>query len=328
MILAGDIGGTKTNLGLFEVEGGALRPHQQQSFPSGSYDGVETVVQEFLSAAGATVTAAAFGVAGPVVDGRSETPNLAWDVDARRLARCLNLEAVALLNDLEATGHGIAELKPSEMITLNEGEYIPGNAALLAAGTGLGVASLFWDGRELAPSASEGGHVDFAPRNELEMDLLRHMLTRHQRVSVERIVSGPGIFQIYEFLRVSGHGKEKPEVAEKMKSEDPSAVIANTALAGGCELCVKALDMFVSLYGAAAGNVALLLKSTAGVYVGGGIAPKIIEKLKDGTFMKAFTSKGRLSPLLENMPVRIIMNDKTALLGAARVAARATGREA
>lgn len=323
MILAGDIGGTKTNLGLFDVADGALTSRNQKSFPSNRYAALESIVDEFMTAAGQpSVAAACFGVAGPVVEGRSVTPNLAWVVESMSLASRLKLDSVALINDLEATAHGIAELKPEEFATLNEGTPETGNAALIAAGTGLGSTSLFWDGERYVPSASEGGHMDFAPRDQLETRLLAYLMDKHGHVSVERVLSGPGLFNIYDFLRSTGYAKESPSVVERFKQNDPSSVVANAALACECGMCEKALDMFASIYGAAAGNVALLLKATAGVYVGGGIAPKIIEKLKDGTFMKAFTAKGRLSSLLEAIPVRVILNDKTALVGAARVAAR------
>src|ERR1044072_1066073 len=322
MILAGDIGGTKTNLGFFDVQEGALRAREQQSFPSRDHVGLEAIVQKFMSGARVQVTAACFGVAGPVVDGQSVTPNLPWIVSAENLARILNLESVSLINDLAATAHGIPALKPEEMLALNEGAIEPGNAALVAAGTGLGVASLFWDGERYTPSASEGGHVDFAPRNLLEIELLKYMLTRHSRVSIERVLSGPGLFNIYDFLRASGYGTESPEIAARFAAHDPSSVISQAALAHECKMCVKALDMFAAIYGATAGNIALTLKAIGGVYIGGGIAPKISEKLKDGTFIGAFMDKGRLSSLVATIPVRVILNDKTALMGAARVAAQ------
>ncbi|HJQ68084.1 MAG TPA: glucokinase [Blastocatellia bacterium] len=322
MILAGDIGGTKTNLGLFEVADGALASARQQSYPSKDHSGLEDIVMKFMADDTRGVEAACFGVAGPVVDGHSVTPNLPWVVDSHSLARMLGLERVTLLNDLESTAHGLAELKPEEMVTLNEGGAGSGNAALVAAGTGLGVASLFWDGDSFQPSASEGGHMDLAPRDELEIGLLRFLLKEYRHVSIERVLSGPGLFNIYRFLSSVGHGEEDAAVSERMRREDPSKVIAEAAMAGESELCAKALDMFASFYGATAGNVALMLKATGGVFIGGGIAPKILEKLKDGTFMRAFLDKGRLTPLLETIRVQVVRNDKTALLGAARVAAR------
>ena len=325
MILAGDIGGTKTNLGLFDVVEASLQSTRQQSFPSKAHGGLEEIVNKFLTDDARAMTAACFGVAGPVVDGQSVTPNLPWIVDSNSLAGMLGLESVTLLNDLEATAYGLAELKPDELVTLNPGTSEGGNAALIAAGTGLGVASLFWDGDSFLPSASEGGHMDLAPRDEIEIGLLRFLLNEYQHVSIERVVSGPGLFNIYRFLSSSGHGEEVPAVRERMEREDPSKVISGAALAGESELCAKALDMFASFYGATAGNVALMLKATGGVFIGGGIAPKIIEKLKDGTFMRAFLDKGRLTPLLETIRVQVVRNDKTALLGAARVASRSPG---
>jgi glucokinase len=322
MILAGDIGGTKTNLGLFDVDGGALKLRRFESYPSRNYSGLESIIEEFLGSAGpGSVNAGCFGIAGPVVDGRSITPNLPWVVATQVLGERFSLASVTLINDLEATAHGIAELKPEEFVTLNEGEPEIGNAALIAAGTGLGAASLFWNGERHVPSASESGHIDFAPRDKLETQLLDHLLSNSSHVSVERVLSGPGLHNIYGFLRSVNYAEESPDVEARFAGRDPSSVIGNAAIARESDLCVKALDMFVSIYGATAGNVALVLKAVAGVYIGGGIAPKIIEKLKDGTFMKAFTAKGRLAPLLDAIPVRVIMNDKTALLGAARVAA-------
>jgi glucokinase len=321
MILAGDIGGTKTNLGLFETVEGALALHAQQSYPSREHVGLEAIVNKFLEGRDARVRAACFGVAGPIVEGQVVTPNLPWVVSAASLARTLGLGAVALINDLEATAHGTAALKADEFFTLNEGIAMAGNAALVAAGTGMGVAGLFWDGRRHVPSASEGGHIDFAPRNLMESELLKYMHTKHSRVSVERIVSGPGLFNVYEFLRHSGYAVESAAVAARFASEDPSSVISKAALAGECRMCAQALDLFVAVYGAFAGNVALVLKAIGGVYIGGGIAPKILEKLKDGTFIGAFMEKGRMSSLVATIPVRVILNDKTALLGAARVAA-------
>ena len=323
MILAGDIGGTKTNLGLFNVADGALTSRIQQSFPSKRFSGLESILDEFMSTAGRpSVEAACFGVAGPIIDGRSLTPNLPWILESESLASELELERVILINDVEATAHGIGELKLGEFALLNQGVVEQGNAALIAAGTGLGSASLFWDGEKHVPSASEGGHMDYAPRDALQTRMMLHLLEKHGHVSIERVLSGPGLFTIYEFLRDTGYAEESPVIAKRIEQNDPSSVVSHAALNHECGLSEKALDMFVSIFGATAGNIALMLKAVAGVYVGGGIAPKIIVKLEDGTFMKAFTAKGRLAPLLEAIPVRVILNDKTALLGAARVAAR------
>ena len=233
----------------------------------------------------------------------------------------LRLRSVGLLNDLEAHAYGIALLAPEDFMTLNQGAAdASGNAAVIAAGTGLGEAGLYWNGQQHLPFAGEGGHTSFAPSDPLQIELLRFLSQEFGHVSWERVLSGPGLYNIYRFLRDTGRGEEPDWLTEKMQQHDPSAVISQTALADTSVLCRQALDLFVVLYGAEAGNMALKLMATAGVYVGGGIAPKIIQKLTDSTFMEAFVAKGRLKPLLQAIPVRIIMNDKVALLGAARFA--------
>lgn len=324
MILAGDIGGTKTNVALFELEATG-QPLAQRSFPSNKYDSLESIVAEFIGEHQPQVTHACFGIAGPVKDGQVKTPNLKWTVDGQTLAQKLKLEHVNLINDLEATAYGIEGLGEAQLHTLNEGkEERGGHRALIAAGTGLGMAGLFYDGRHYRPIASEGGHIDYAPRTDLEHELLNYM--REQvggRVSYERVLSGPGLFNIYSFLRDNGYGEEPDWLADEIKSGDSSAAISVAGLGGKSELAVKALDLFADIYGAMAGNLALILKATGGLYVGGGIAPKLIEKLKDGTFMGAFKDKGRMSSLVGNIPVRVVLDDKTALYGAARCALEA-----
>jgi len=322
MILAGDIGGTKCALALVHEEN--LRsPAAEHTFHSRDYGGLEDVVGSFLSTAGAggQITRACFGIAGPIVDGSSHTPNLPWTITTQGLRMTLGMNAVKLINDLEATGHGVSLLRPDELLTLNEGASPPyGNAAIIAAGTGLGEAILHWAGDRHSPVASEGGHADFAPRNESEIELLKYLINRFGHVSYERVLSGPGLFNIYSFLRDSGYAKEEQWLSDLLKQSDPSAVVSEAGLAGKSELCVRALEMFVSIYGAEAGNLALKAMAVAGIYVGGGIAPKISEKLRSGGFMQAFTDKSRLSPLLEKIPVRIIQNPNTALYGAAKAA--------
>jgi glucokinase len=327
MILAGDIGGTKTNLATFTNEGGELEVVAEQRFVSHDYAGLEEIIKEFIADNDSIITDACFGIACPVVDGRCETPNLPWVIDSRLLAEELRLQRVALLNDLEATAHGIAALAPADFVTLNEGvPHGDGNAALIAAGTGLGEAILFWDGALRRVSASEGGHVDFAPRNELEVNLLLFLLNEFEHVSYERVLSGSGLHNIYRFLRDTGRAHEPEWLAEEMRRQDAPAIISRAALEGGCELCAQALDLFISFYGAEAGNLALKALATGGVYVGGGIAPKIVRKLVSQTFIEAFTAKGRMKQLMEAIPVRIILNDKTALLGAARFASLQASR--
>jgi len=320
MILAGDVGGTKVHLALYDFSNGKLDYTRDQRFPAKGYSGLEAIVREFLGAD--KVTAACFGVPGPVRDGRLRLTNLPWTLDSRELSSSLGIDHVFLINDLEANGYGVAELSAEQIFTLSEGDASQmGNRALIAAGTGLGEGLLIWNGRTHTPYPSEGGHGDFAPRNEDEIDLLRFLQQKYNgRISYERVVSGMGLTNIYEFLR-EVRGMEEPNwLAERMAQEDPNGVITEFALAAKSEICEKALDMFVSIYGAEAGNLALKLLCVGGLYVGGGIAPRIIEKLKDGTFMKAFTDKGRLSQLLVNMPVRIILESKAALLGAAAYA--------
>ncbi|HEX8634435.1 MAG TPA: glucokinase [Pyrinomonadaceae bacterium] len=321
MILAGDIGGTKTNVALFAREE-LGKPLAQRSFPSGKHDSLESIIAEFLAEHKPRLTHACFGIAGPVKDGQVRTANLTWVVDGQTLAETLNLERVALINDLEATAYGIEVLGAAQLHTLNEGREERGaHRALIAAGTGLGMAGLFYDGQHYRPIASEGGHIDYAPRTAIEHELLNYLHAKIMgRVSYERVLSGPGLFNIYSFLREHKYGEEPAWLAAEIEAGDSSAVVAQAGLAGKSELAVKALDLFADIYGAMAGNLALLLKATGGLYIGGGIAPKLIEKLKDGTFMRAFTDKGRMSALVSNIPVRVILDDKTALYGAARCA--------
>jgi glucokinase len=324
MIIAGDIGGTKTNVALFEVEGARVgRPVVQQSFPSSRYDSLEAIVGEFVATRKPdTLTHACFGVAGPVVRGRAEGTNLAWTMSEENLSLALGLPHVRLINDLEATAYGIGELSPEQLYTLNEGDgERDGHRGLIAAGTGLGTAAIFFDGAHYRPMPSEGGHIDFAPRDGREVEMLKYLQEKiGGRVSYERVLSGMGLLNIYSFLRDRGHFEEPAWLAEEIRSGDPSAAISRAALAERSELAGTALQMFVEIYGAMAGNLALLLKSVGGLYVGGGIAPKIMEKLKDGSFMRHYVDKGRMSGLVKSIPVRVILDDKTALYGAARYA--------
>jgi len=320
MILAGDVGGTKVHLALYDFTDGNLKHTRDQQFPAREYSGLEEIVKEFV--VNEKVTAACFGVPGPVRDGRLRLTNLPWTLDSRELAAHLKIDYVFLINDLQANGYGIAELSADQIYTLSEGDAQQiGNRALISAGTGLGEAFMVWDGRDHVPYPSEGGHSDFAPRNEDEIDMLRFLRQKYDgRISFERVVSGQGITNCYEFLR-EVRGVEEPQwLAERIANEDPNAVITELAMKAKSEICEKALDLFVSAYGAEAGNLALKVLSVGGLYVGGGIAPRILEKLKDGTFIKAFTDKGRLSQLLVHMPVRVILESKTALLGAAAFA--------
>jgi len=321
MILAGDVGGTKVHLALYDFSNGKLQHTRDERYPAKDFGGLEEIVKEFLGTD--QISSACFGVPGPVRDGRLRLTNLPWTLDSRELACDLKVQHVFLINDLEANGYGVAELSADQIYTLSEGHAgHVGNRALIAAGTGLGEGILAWNGRMHIPYPSEGGHVDYAPRNEEEIELLRFLKQKYNgRVSFERVVSGMGMTSIYEFLREIKGVEEPKWLAEKIaEAGDPNSVITEMGLAAKSELCEKTLDMFVSAYGAEAGNLALKVLSVGGLYVGGGIAPRILEKLKDGTFMKAFTDKGRLSQLLVNMPVRIILESRAALMGAAAYA--------
>jgi glucokinase len=322
MILAGDIGGTNSRLALFEVEGGALREIARQVFPSRDSPSLDAIVATFCAGQGARVPYACFGVAGPVRDGRVQAVNLAWSVEGASLARQLGGAEVWLINDLEANAYGIAALSPADFSVLNAGQAgATGNQAVISAGTGLGEAGLIWDGRRHTPFASEGGHADFAPSDELQMELLRFLMREHGHVSVERVLSGPGLHNIYRFLRDTERAKEPEWLARELADNDPPAVISRTALDGRAEICGHALEVMVAIYGAEAGNVALGMMATGGVFLGGGIAPRILPRLQSQTFLDAFRAKGRLGDLVTSIPVRVILNDSAALLGAARCAA-------
>ncbi|MBV8199027.1 MAG: glucokinase [Acidobacteria bacterium] len=383
MILAGDVGGTKANLGLFATApthaaaaavpaaadsaagtaaagAGSLRLVTAATFPTADFGGLAEVIEAFLrrlpraaSPEGGSpeIAAACFGVAGPVVDNRTSTPNLAWEIDGRALARGLGLAAVQLINDLVATAEGIPLLAAGEVATLQAGADAPaapeapedgdgqgggigaaaadGNQVLIAAGTGLGMALLPVVSGVRVTVPSEGGHADYAPRDEDEVALLQYLRRRFgEHVSTERVVSGPGLRLIYEHLLAAGYAPESPAVRDALAAGNPSAVIAEAALAGGDRLCSRALDMFVAAYGAAAGNLALLGTALGGVYVGGGIAPKILPRLQGGLFVRAFLDKGRFAGYLERVPVRVVLNDRAAMLGAARCAAARLAAEA
>jgi glucokinase len=326
MILAGDVGGTNTRLALVEATSGELKIVAEKTFPSRERTSLEAAIAEFLSLHKCKLSRASFGIAGPVRSGRCEATNLPWVVDSKTLAKRLGLKRVGLINDLEANAYGIAALQSKDFVILNKGaRNAKGNKAIISAGTGLGEAGMYWDGQVHRPFPSEGGHADFAPRNHLEMELLDYLMKLYRRVSYERLVSGPGLVNIYQFLRDTGKGEEPPWLAEEMRHGEPAPIISQHAMDGKSPLCFHALELFVSLYGAEAGNLALKIMATGGVYLGGGIAPKIVlnsnSKLKGSEFMNAFTAKGRMKPLLQDIPVRVIMNPKTALLGAARHAA-------
>jgi glucokinase len=321
MILAGDIGGTNTRLAIFDGTASKPRAIAIEVFPSAAHSGLPEIVRKFRAQQSHPIEAACFGVAGPVRDGKARLPNLTWTVDSAELAAELGLKSVRLANDLEVNAYGIAVLGPEDFETLNEGDAkASGNRALISAGTGLGEAGMLADGDDYRPWACEGGHADFAPRHATEIALLEYLLKKYEHVSYERVLSGQGLYNIYQFLRDTGRGEEPDWLKDEIGRRDPAAVISQTATQGKSPLCVAALDMLASIYGAEAGNLALKAMATGGVYLGGGIAPKIVAKLKETRFMQAFSQKGRISPVLHSIPVRVILNDKTALLGAGRLA--------
>jgi glucokinase len=321
VILAGDIGGTHARVAFFDVMDGRFRLVSASVYPSREYTGLDQIVAKFVATASLRPDAACFGVAGPVRDGRVQTSNLPWIIESRTLADELHIKRAILINDLEANAWGIAALDPNDVVALNQVEGNPvGNQAVISAGTGLGEAGMYWDGSQYHVFACEGGHADFAPRNELETELLGYLQARFGHVSVERVASGPGLVNVFHFLRDSVRGTAPQWLVDEMSSGDPAAAISRAGVEGKCPLCEQAVDIFISVYGAEAGNLALKLMATGGVYLGGGISPKMLPKLTQPQFIQAFTDKGRLRGLMESIPVRAIVNENAALLGAARYA--------
>ncbi len=322
MILAGDIGGTNARLAYFQPQNGRLKLVSERIFPSREHHEFGEIVVQFVNESGTRPEAACFGIAGPVRNGRVETSNLPWVIEQSRLAQQIHLPATLLINDLEANAWGIGALDPGDLVTLNRGAGAAiGNQAVIAPGTGLGEAGLFWDGTRHHVFACEGGHTDFAPQGELQIELLRFLHSRIGHVSYERILSGPGLVNVYDFLRQTNGGKESEELGLAIKSGDPAAAISLAALNRTDALAEKALDLWVSVYAAEASNLALKIMATGGLFLAGGISPKILPKLTGALFMEAFLEKGRMRPLVESMPVQVVTNDKAGLLGAARCAA-------
>ena len=323
MILAGDIGGTKTNLGLFEWEDNALRLRKKLQFPSRDYGSLEEILADFKEKLKLPhIDAACFGIAGPVVEGNCVTTNLPWKVNTSDLQKYLGVEKVHLFNDLEATAYGMLYLDESEFVDLNSnGHNVKGNHAVIAAGTGLGEALLYYDGVEYHPVGTEGGHSDFAPLSPQQDALLQWLRHRYpEHVSYERVLSGVGIYSIYQFLVQSGFGIPPKSMLQLPEGKDPGVMVSTCALKENDPLCMEALRLFAEIYGAEAGNLALKSMALGGVYIGGGIAPKILPVLAEGHFMKGFLSKGRFNEMLHQMEVKVSLNPETALLGAAHFA--------
>jgi glucokinase len=321
MILAGDIGGTNTRIALFSEDSGRLSLAREHTYQSRDHDGLDEIVNLFLTEQNVRADVACFGVAGPVLHGRVAPTNLAWAVDTRLLSRKLGIEALWVINDLEAHASGIGDLAPADLVAIKPGVSVDGNAALIAAGTGLGEAGIYWDGSQRHAFAGEGGHSDFAPRNELEIALHQYLLNKFGRVSCERILSGPGLKNVYDFLRDSAREEEPKWLSDELsQAPNPAAVISQHGLERSARICEQALDIFAAVYGAEAGNLALKLMAVGGVFLSGGIAAKILPKLKEPGFTQAFIAKGRIQPVMEQIPVKVITNDKVGLIGAARYA--------
>lgn len=323
MLLAGDIGGTKTNLALFAQDGDWREPLHEETFPSGKYPSLEALVQDYLAQQqNPPIDHASFGVAGPVIEGSATITNLPWMMEEQHLQQELNIREVSLLNDLNAIAHAVPFLDKRDLATINVGQPTPeGALAVIAPGTGLGEAYLTWNGSAYQSHTSEGGHADFAPTDAFELDLLRYLLDHFPHVSYERVCSGKGFPNIYAYLRDHGLAEEPDWLARELaQAQDKTPVIMQAALdqAAPCDIAVKTLNAFVAILGAEAGNMALKVLATGGVYLGGGIPPRIISYLSGERFMRAFTNKGRLGKLLSAVPVHVILNPKIALLGAAR----------
>ena len=321
MILAGDIGATNARLAAFETEGNRLQCVVEKVYHSQQHNGLTEIVAAFTKAEGIPVQSACFGVAGPVRGGRSKISNLPWTIDSREVAAQLKLRSVGLINDLEAFAYGIDALESKDFVALSEGSSeAEGNTAVVSAGSGLGEAGLYWDGHRHHPFACEGGHTEFAPKNDVEIELLQYLMKKYknQHVSYERILSGPGIKNIYEFLRDTSREEEPAWLRDDLAAApDAPALISQMALTQKAAICDRTLSIFVSVFGSEAGNCALKFMCTGGIFIAG-IAGKIVSKMQDGTFMESFLSKGRMKTLLQEIPVKIVLNDDSGLIGAAR----------
>jgi glucokinase len=322
-VLAGDIGGTNARLAVFASDAEGLRCVRERTFPSGQYQALGDIVLEFRRGDGNTIGAACFAVAGPVVGGEIKTSNLPWVVRSADLAAQISVQRTTLINDFDAAGYGITQLGPADVDTLQTGTADPtGPLALLGAGTGLGQGFVFREGGQIRVVPSEGGHATFAARNDIEWALAKFLAAAQGggHVSYERVLSGSGLVAVYQYVVASRLAPEDPAVAAEMKTQTPAAVVTANGVAGRDPACVKAVELFASIYGSQAGNVALQTVATGGVFLAGGIARRIVPVLKQGEFLRSFTDKGRMATLLAKVPVHVITNDLVGLLGAAVVA--------
>lgn len=321
IILAGDVGGTKANMAFYALRETKLNLIVQKKFSSKDYKDLHDLIAEFIKEFNLQANHVCIAVAGPVVNGTCHATNLPWTIDSAALAKRLGFDKIELMNDLEANAHGIYELTDEDFVTINQGDRKKhGNVGVISAGTGLGEAGIIWEDRKMRPFASEGGHSDFAPNSPIQFELLQHLYDKFNHVSYERVLSGQGLQNIYEFLRDRKKYPEPAWLADELKKGEIPMIVSEHGLKGETEICVEALNIFTDIYGAEAGNLALKLMATGGIYIGGGIAPKMIKKLSEPRFLEAFLDKGRLRSVLETIQIKVIMNDKTALLGAARCA--------
>lgn len=316
-VLAGDVGGTHARIAAVEVDGTAVRIERYQEYESRTFPALAPIVVDFIARGSESFERAAFGVACPVTDGDCVTPNLPWKISARVIARETGIAATSVINDLHAMAYGVTRMLPADLVPLQDGTPVPhGVIALIGAGTGLGQAFLVWDGMRYRPFASEGGHATFAPQTEAEWALHNALALDHEHVSYERVVSGPGIENIYRFLADSSGARQSSATAEAIANEGPAA-ISRLALAGSDSTCAAAMDMFFAAYGSQAGNLALHVLATGGVYLVGGIARAMAARLRDGIFITAFRDKGRMGELLRRIPVNVVVNRHIGLIGAA-----------
>ncbi|WP_252736928.1 glucokinase [Zobellia galactanivorans] len=321
IVLAGDIGGTKTNLALFEYKDGHLSPLKQNSYKTKDYNSLLEIIHEFEVKQMTPIDSMCFGVAGPITNGKVYGTNFPWGIDAQELTRELHLRSVFLINDMQANAYGLAALGEKDLDPLKYGSQIVGNAVIISPGTGLGEAGLYWDGKAYHPFASEGGHCDFSPRNDFDYEIWKYFQQKYGHVSWERLLSGQGIRDTYQLIRNVSGEKESDAFKAKMAKEDPAAVITKTAIEGTDPVCMETLDLFVRFLAIETSQLALKFKATGGIFIGGGIMPKIIKGMNREAFNDNFMQSGRLNSLLQMVPVNVILNDNTALLGAGYYAA-------
>ncbi len=327
IILAADVGGTKTNLALFQLKDKKLIPLHEELFSTKAHTSFVEMVRHLQKNNLPAIDGISLGVAGPVIQGKVQGTNFPWGIDSEEIRKELNIESVWIINDMEANAYGLAALHKKDFVTLKYGKKLPGNAALISPGTGLGQAGMFWDGAYYYPFATEGGHCDFSPRNDLDIEILNFFQTQYGHVSWERLISGPGIFTIYLLMRRLKKEKEPIWLKKKIVSENPSKVITETALAKKDMICVETLNLFIRFLAIESANLALKFKAMGGIYIGGGILPNIIHRMDKKIFQKNFVQSGRMNSLLQMIPVKVILNEKTALLGAALYGVSKLGKE-